>query len=123
MTKFKVTVKGYRFVPYKSCSNNNLKSAKHLIKFQRKVSQNKKVCHAQSFGSHSPSSRLQLQVIGLFPYNGVPTITHKGLSKFNQNLTKWSAKFRKRAAQNIDSDDQGHYNEEMPFVKIVLAIT
>ena len=39
MTKVKVTVIGYRYVPYK-------KGLANVIKFQRKVKQSKKVCHA-----------------------------------------------------------------------------
>ena len=53
MTKVKVKIEGHRFVTYKSFVSHNSKTSKgNLIKFHRKVKQNKKVCHAQNLGSH-----------------------------------------------------------------------
>ena len=81
----KVIIIGYRFDPYRSCTHNKSKTAEaNILKFQRKVNQSKKVCHALNFGSHNPSSRSQSQVIVLFLTNRVSMIDD--LTEFNKIL-------------------------------------
>ena len=53
MTKVKITVEGQRFVIYKSSVSHNSKTKKgNLIKLDRKIKQNEKVCHAQNLVSN-----------------------------------------------------------------------
>ena len=45
MAKVKISVEGHRFITYKSCVSHNSKTnIGNLIKFHRKVKQNKKMC-------------------------------------------------------------------------------
>ena len=53
MTKVEVIMEGKRFVTYKCCVSHNSKTIKgNIIKLNRKIKQNEKVCLAQNLVSN-----------------------------------------------------------------------
>ena len=122
-TKVKVITIGHRFAPNRSCIHNNFKTAEaNLMKFQRKIKQSKKVCHTLNFVSFYPSSRSQLQVIGIFSYKPCihdnSKMTERKLIKFHRNFHKCKTVPQ---AYKFSSDDQGQGHSHRS--KSVLTIT
>ena len=75
------------------------------------------MCPAQIFGSHYPSSRAQLQVMGLFFYFFYEWCVHKTQKKVEVNLIHFHKKVNLNkkvcCAQNFGSDDQGQGHSQV----------
>ena len=79
-----------------------------------------KVCHAESFSSHLPSSRSQLQVVGVFLYKWCVYSNSKTAEANLINFIERSTKVRKYVTQNFGSDYPGRGHNQ---VSSSLAIT